>query len=374
MRDIDTRQRLTKFFTHLLCITILFVLPEVLMSLSFPTRQFHMGMYAKAVVYIIVFYLNYYLIVDRSFGKTKTIWRFCGYNLLTILGALVLLYLIWRFCDSKPPMIRKHHVDPAHSSELRHIARWATFVSREIVMIVLTIGLAVALRLSDKWMHLAQQQKDLVSAQREEELKNLKSQLNPHFLFNTLNSIYALIAISPEKAQGAIHELSRLLRFVLYDSPATVTVEQEIDFIDNYIKLMRLRLNPAFPLNVNLDAGNCKDLTIAPLLFITIIENVFKHGVHPMPCSPIDISITAKDSIITCHTSNGIATEEIPVSTGTQNPAGGIGMQNLQRRLALLYGDNATLSVKVTPERYIVDLTIQLDNQPLSIPFNPYNS
>ncbi len=100
MRDIDTRQRLTKFFTHLLCITILFVLPEVLMSLSFPTRQFHMGMYAKAVVYIIVFYLNYYLIVDRSFGKTKTIWRFCGYNLLTILGALVLLYLIWRFCDS----------------------------------------------------------------------------------------------------------------------------------------------------------------------------------------------------------------------------------------------------------------------------------
>ena len=153
-------------------------------------------------------------------------------------------------------------------------------LSRDVVMLILVIGFATALRLGDKWLKLDRRRQDLVNMQREEELKNLKSQLNPHFLFNTLNSIYALIAISPTKAQEAVHELSRLLRYVLYDTSATVSLKQELAFIDNYVSLMKLRLSSAIRLNVTLDAGNNETLRVAPLLFITLIETFQTRDTH----------------------------------------------------------------------------------------------
>ena len=110
-------------------------------------------------------------------------------------------------------------------------------------MLTLTLALAVALRLSVKWKDLQQQRRELISNQRAVELDNLKSQLNPHFLFNTLNTIYVLIAVAPDKAQGAVHRLSGLLRYMLYEDTANVMLSQEADFIENYVSLMRLRLS-----------------------------------------------------------------------------------------------------------------------------------
>lgn len=95
-----------------------------------------------------------------------------------------------------------------------------TGMLRDLAMCVLTIALSVAMKLSDYWVRLSARHKEMQAEQHREELANLKSQLNPHFLFNTLNSIYALIAISPDKAQNAVHELSRLLRYVLYENYA----------------------------------------------------------------------------------------------------------------------------------------------------------
>ncbi len=358
MRDIGYKQKLTTFLTHLLCITIIFVLPELLWSLSFPSKPIHLWVYAKALVYIIIFYVNYYVIIERSIDRSHSVLRFLGQNLLLLLIALLILYLIWRFWGDQlgvpwKKFGKKHH----NHSEYVYIVRWTSVFLRDLVMIVLTIGLAAALRLSDKWMLLRQQKKDLISAQREEELKNLKSQLNPHFLFNTLNSIYALIAISPTKAQDAVHELSRLLRYVLYDSPTSVTIKQEVDFIDNYVKLMRLRLNPSLDINVAIDVIGYENCNIAPLLFITPIENVFKHGIHNNPDDKIDISITAADGMIKCHTSNTILP---PDNRPPMSSVGGIGMQNLRRRLQLLYGDKAILAINITDSHYVVDLSIPI--------------
>lgn len=357
MRDIGYKQKLTKFFTHLLCITILFVLPELLWSLSFPSKPIHLWVYAKALVYILVFYVNYYVIIEKSIDRPHSVLRFLGQNLLLLLAALFILYLIWRLWgDHLGNPWKKIGRKGNQNSEIVYIARWTSIFLRDLVMIVLTIGLAAALRLSDKWMLLSEQKKDLISAQREEELKNLKSQLNPHFLFNTLNSIYALIAISPTKAQDAVHELSRLLRYVLYDSPTAVTLKQETDFIDNYVKLMRLRLSKSLDISMVIDIKDYENSLIAPLLFITLIENVFKHGVHNLPDDKIIISIKAENGRIICRTLNTIP----PDHENKPSEAGGIGMQNLRRRLQLLYGDRANLLIKITDNLYEVTLTIPI--------------
>lgn len=359
MRDFSYKQQFTTFLTHLLCITILFVLPEVLWGLSSPLKPIHVWGYAKAMVYILIFYVNYYYIIERCIDKQHKVLRFLGYNLLLVLAALLILYLLWRYWGDQLHIPGKKMPKRfQHQPEYVRMARWASSLLRDVVMIVFTVGLAVALRLGDKWKQLSQQKKDLISAQREEELKNLKSQLNPHFLFNTLNSIYALIAISPAKAQDAVHELSRLLRYVLYDSPKSVTVRQELDFINNYVKLMRLRLKPTLDIDVKLDAGDCANCTIAPLIFITIIENVFKHGVHNSPDDKIVIEIAASDGVIRCHTFNTRDTER----EHNDFPQGGIGMQNLRRRLQLLYGDRATLIITSTDTAYQVDMIIPLDS------------
>lgn len=356
MSEILTRQRITTFLTHLLCITILFILPEVLTTLSSPTHPLRPWVYGKAFVFIAVFYLNYYWIIEKSLDKPHRVVRFVVSNMLLIIVAMILIYLIWRFKEflgGKAPKTKHLHL-----SEGVYIARWVSIMSRDLVMVILVIGLATALRLGDKWLMLDRKQKDLISAQHEEELKNLKSQLNPHFLFNTLNSIYALIAISPEKAQEAVHELSRLLRFVLYDSPASVSIKHEFDFITNYISLMRLRLNSSIRLDIKLelDKDSGQDMRVAPLLFITLIENVFKHGIHT-PDIPLTIHVRAAGNRIECHTSNGYIPSDKGQSHGLK-PSGGIGMVNLRRRLYLIYGHDAELKVTTSDGLYQVWLSI----------------
>lgn len=352
MTDILKRQNITTFLAHLLCISILFILPEVISNLSNPGRPIKMWVYMKTVVFIGDFYVTYYWIIEKSLDQPKRLLRFTAYTAATIIISLLLCFLIWRYkghFGGKTPL---NGYD--HPTLVMYLARAIGMLSRDLVMIILVIGFATALRLGDKWIKLDRRRQDLLSSQREEELKNLKSQLNPHFLFNTLNSIYALIAISPTKAQEAVHELSRLLRYVLYDTSATVSLKQELGFIDNYINLMKLRLNHSVKLNVSFDTDGDENIRVAPLIFITLIENVFKHGIHTHDI-PIDISVTAKDGVIRCTTSNG----RLPSSDSEQpNPEGGIGLTNLRRRLDLIYGKNARLDIAPGEDTYRVSLTI----------------
>ena len=151
---------------------------------------------------------------------------------------------------------------------------------------------------------------------------------------------------------------------MLYDTSATVSLKQELDFIDNYVSLMKLRLSSAIRLNVTLDAGNNENLRVAPLLFITLIENVFKHGIHT-PEIPLEISVIAHDNIIECRTSNGLLTTgsqtRLPSSTTEDEcSSGGIGLSNLHRRLDLIYGRDAQLNITTTDKSYEVCLKIHI--------------
>ena len=122
------------------------------------------------------------------------------------------------------------------------------------MLYLLVAGLSVAIKMTNSWYKVQSDKTALEKERAEAELKNLKSQLNPHFLFNTLNNIYSLISFSPERAQGAVHELSKLLRYVLYENNQHfVPLEKELDFLHNYIELMRIRL----PEQVKLETARC---------------------------------------------------------------------------------------------------------------------
>ena len=189
-------------------------------------------------------------------------------------------------------------------------------------------------------------------------LQQLKNQLNPHFLFNTLNNIYSLIAISPERAQSAVLELSKLLRYVLYENTQPyVPMEKELEFNHNYIELMRLRLARHVQVDVNIPTGLCRGYKIAPLLFITLIENAFKHGTSASTRSFVKINMSEPSpGVIECDIENS----SFPKNE-TDKSGSGIGLKNLSRQLELLYPGKYNLHAESDSHIYRSMLTIDLN-------------
>lgn len=350
---IEGREKagVTKFLAHLIVISMLFLLPEFIMTYAFSDRHgFQWMMYAKSFICIIVFYIDYYIVIGKTLTPKVRVWHFIGYNLLILIVALGISYLLWYFFTYLP------RIDESAVRPLRHPEKYRLmFMSslvRDCMFIIMTMALAVALRLSDKWNALERRRRDLADEQRATELRNLKSQLNPHFLFNTLNSIYALIEISPTQAQSAVHRLSQMLRYMLYETPSTVTVRQETYFTRNYISLMELRM-PGGTIECDIDIDSMADAPIAPLLFIPLVENAFKHGNTGRPEDKIKISIIARDGVVTCRTDNRFE------SNTSVSHRGGIGIANMRRRLLLLYGDDASLTTTVRHDRFTARMEIK---------------
>ena len=197
-----------------------------------------------------------------------------------------------------------------------------------------------------------------MKSRTEAELTNLRNQLNPHFLLNTLNNIYALTAFDTEKAQQAIQELSKLLRYVLYEDQQTfVPLEKEVDFIINYIELMRIRISAQTKIETHFDIKPNSQSSIAPLLFISLIENAFKHGISPTEQSFIDIRITEKENTISCVIRNS----NFPKSSADKSGSG-IGLEQVQKRLKLLYPNHYAWKKQISDDGkvYTSSLTINI--------------
>lgn len=363
----------TKILTHFLVIMMLLVLPEVLLGYSRPDRggpiSNNWTLYIKSGLYVAIFYINYFLLLRNTLlSSPRHIWKFIGWNLLIIAVVIVCLYFS-QFLNSPEihegakRTMRMRHMgppieDPSFSSARMKLLRSASFWIKDIGMAVMTIALAVALKLGENWSAIEHRHQQMLATQKAEELTNLKSQLNPHFLFNTLNTIYALISVSPEQAQKAIHQLSSLLRYVLYENPPAVTLSQEIEFVKSYISLMEMRL-PTGTVKAEFYQQSPNEVKVPPLLFISLIENAFKHGNTGNPKEPISITIASlTDGTVVCKTSNYFVTS--PQSA--KEKEGGIGTANLRRRLQLIYGDRACLNTTIDGNQYIAMLTINPQN------------
>lgn len=347
------RGRHTRFIAHLIVILMLFILPEIVMNYAMPQRRGFQGtpwgIYLKSLVFIAVFYINYYFIIERTLNNRVRVWRFIGLNLLVVVGSLGLCYVIWRYSFYLPRLAEAATRPIRHPERMQYMV-FSSLV-RDAVMVVLTIALSVALRLGDKWLTLERRRRDMLAEQRETELSNLKSQLNPHFLFNTLNTIYALVEINPDEARRAIHELSQLLRYVLYETPAEVSLERETEFTANYISLMELRLGPGH-VAAHIDIDAMSGTSVPPLIFIPLVENAFKHGNTGHTDSVIEIDIKAADGQIVCRTVNSFDPHTV------LDRRSGIGIANLRRRMHLIYGRDASLTTTIDTERYTSTLTI----------------
>lgn len=198
---------------------------------------------------------------------------------------------------------------------------------------VLLVALAMAIRMSQHMKRVDDLRREAEKTRSEAELTNLRNQLNPHFLLNTLNNIYALIAIDPDKAQGAVQELSKLLRHVLYDNQQDfVPLDKEVAFIKNYIELMKIRVSQSVNVTTDFNIDDNSRILIAPLIFISLIENAFKHGISYSAPSYIHILIEEEGGVVTCEIRNSYHPKSVNDKSGS-----GIGLEQVQKRLSLMY-------------------------------------
>lgn len=229
------------------------------------------------------------------------------------------------------------------------------FFLRDFFSLILTVGLCVSIRVSYRWTDMETARREAEKSMTEAELRNLKNQLNPHFLLNTLNNIYALIAFSPDKAQQAVHDLSKLLRYVLYDNNQTfVLLGKEVEFMKNYIELMKIRISDNVKIDVNFNIPQNSPTKIAPLLFISLIENAFKHGISYSFPSFINILLEEHENgTIECQIRNSYFPKNENDKSGS-----GIGLESLQKRLDLLYPNRYTWQKEIKDNIYVSTLVI----------------
>ncbi|MBD80980.1 MAG: hypothetical protein CL840_18830 [Crocinitomicaceae bacterium] len=202
-----------------------------------------------------------------------------------------------------------------------------------------------------------EREQSLINERMQSELKMLKMQINPHFLFNSLNNIYALVLTNHEKAPDMLLKLADILRYVLYEcNEKSNSLEKEIDYINDYIELHRLKGREKYNLMFNYNKAN-KDLQIAPLLLISFIENSFKHSnIENNTESWIKINLYSKGSKIFFMVKNSISSDK-KVKDGTH----GIGLSNVKKRLELIYGNRFKLLVTQKAESYESELIIETD-------------
>ena len=225
-----------------------------------------------------------------------------------------------------------------------------------IIILILMLGMNLAIKLYFRQRDDREKMKRLEKENLEQQLEYLKYQINPHFFMNTLNNIHALVDIDPEKAKETIVELSKMMRFVLYEgNKQGVPLNREIAFLQNYITLMELRYTDTVRITMTMP-DNIPNKEIPPLIFITFVENAFKHGVSYQQESFIEISIEVADELTFIYRNSRIPKEE--------DKHGGVGLQNVRQRLDLIYGDNYSLDINDQTDAYTVCLKIPLTSHP----------
>lgn len=296
---------------------------------------------------MVVFYANYLWLTPRLFVAGKHSY-FLIINLVIVVSLGIGLHYWMDFA--------RHMYMPKHSySHIPMALDELFFILRDIINLGIFAAVGTALVLGQRWQHNDQARREAEAARIDAELSNLRSQINPHFLLNTLNNIYALTAFDPTKAQEAIQELSKLLRYILYDTQQSmVPLKDEVEFIENYVQLMRIRLPQSVDVNCQFSIGNSQ-LTIAPLLFISLVENAFKHGVSPTEPSFIHISIEADEQQMICDIQNSNHPKAANDHSGH-----GIGLQQVQRRLDLAYPGRYTWQRHISDDGKIYQSKITL--------------
>ncbi len=230
----------------------------------------------------------------------------------------------------------------------------------EMTAIVNVTALAAAIKLLQFWNDNEQSRRDLSQEKIEAELKLLKSQIHPHFLFNTLNNLYALALEKSDKAPDIVIKLSSLLNYMLYEcNVERVPLEKELAYIRDYVSLEKIRYGEILDLSFEI-SGSTDDYQIAPLVLIPFVENSFKHGASQESFKPyVHLNIWIRDGKFTLKLENSVAKER---SSDRADYTSGIGLRNVKRRLDIIYKDRYELTI-TEDESYLVVLSLELDKK-----------
>lgn len=309
----------------------------------------------------VMFYVNFLWLAGRYYVRR----RYLPFFLLNILFAVVLgifmeqgnhllfniqfeAELASRAAGGLIPMVRH---TPSDTEIL-------LFCVRGIILLLLAAAFGTLIRISLYWTKAEERRREAELGETEARLQNLQNQVNPHFLLNTLNNIYVLTEVDKHKAQDAIIQLSSLLRHLLYKSNAhKVPLKDEIEFIRNYIDLMKIRLSDEVELETSFSAPDADNILVAPHIFICLVENAFKHGINPNGPSRISISIyTEKDAQVVCDIRNSNFPKPESDRSGS-----GIGLRLVQQRLDLVYPHRYIWKHAVSQGEYRSLLRLQAD-------------
>ncbi len=307
------------------------------------------------VVVLGVFYANFYLLIPHLYFRRKYLF----YILINVLAFILIIglpSLFVRLPDHPPftagypppypgspgPILPGRDVRPLHTPHLF----WD--LNQHLFLFLVVLFLALLLKIRDRW-------KKAEAEKLHAELAYLKGQVNPHFLFNTLNSIYSLALEKSDRTPDAIVKLSSMMRYVLLEtSREKVPLEQEITYLSDYVKLQQTRFEGSSIVALSI-SGQTEGKNIVPLLLIPFIENAFKHGINPEEPSAILIRIDIHDDQLILLVTNKKITlpQPIPIPSG-------LGIQNTRQRLQLLYPARFTLHIDDGVKDFSVSLTLKL--------------
>lgn len=295
--------------------------------------------------YIILFYCNYNWLLEKYLFQKKNAQYF-SINIVLIGLVVIIYYQLREYFDSITPIsVTNPYKPPA-----------PLFVYKDLISMTLPVFAAFTLATSERW-----KKKEAETLRREKEILNselqhLRYQLQPHFFFNALNTVYALIDRSPVMAQETVHHLAGLMRYLLNEgNTGKVNLNKEIDFMKRYIGLMKLRVNEHTKIQVNFQDMS-ESYQIAPLLFISLIENAFKHGISSKNDSELFFSLSVENKIIRFFAQNANYSK-----TANDASSSGIGLINLQKRLELYYPQKHTFEITKELHRFTALLEINLN-------------
>ena len=346
---------------HVLIWGIVYFLPQyIFKAFGFGDLRSLSHFYANVITYGIIFYISYFYLVPKFYFRDKKL----AYLGLTVLMIVVFYFTLIYVNDHLlfnaeqqrhfDELRKKFSMDIKDNRPPMELFRIFNFTFTSIMI----SGFALGLGFMERHRENERQRKELEKEKLHSELAFLKNQISPHFFFNTLNNIYSLTTIDTPAAQEAILRLSKLMRYLLYDSEHGETlISREIEFMNNYIALMKLRLSSRVDLRVSFPE-EYNDFCVPPLLFIPFIENAFKHGISNREQSFIDIKMEIHKSDIIFVTSNSIGKSTQP----SDAEHSGIGLENVKKRLALLFAESHRLTVSKTDKEFDVELFIELKN------------
>ncbi|MDB5031040.1 sensor histidine kinase [Mucilaginibacter sp.] len=289
---------------------------------------------------ISLFYLNYLLFIPRLLNRKR-------YGMYAI--AMVLTIIIYGVGKYGVGLMFKQDV-LVHMKVL--VGFWSYFTSTLFVSIIF-LFLSVVLKFSVDWFLNERIQRDLENQRLSAELAFLKSQINPHFLFNSLNSIYSLAYQQSENTPGAILKLSEIMRYMLYEcNDNKVDLAKELQYLQNYIDLQKIRFGHKAFIDFKID-GQVTNQQIVPLLLIAFIENAFKHGIANDSLTPIRLLINVDNEHLHFYIQN-------KKHSNNRDDMGGIGLNNVKRRLDLLYPGKYNLDIRNEIDTYTCELSLVL--------------